>query len=333
MTTALTLEPTQPAVITEDVVEVVTPSTQRTLPWARVNGLVDENGEQLELHSTDEVLEATGLDFTVSKRPIQFQRQDGTWVPSKRVSVVRDDTEDEVDVVSSDYCVFQYTEAFDFLNHVPGREFVAAGPLKDSRQAYMVVRLPDLDGFDIAGSDRHELNVVIRTSHDRSRAVEVFTMPLRVLCVNQLPIRPLNSGVTNRWSVNHIGNVSEKMHDAAKLIERVRAYVTDFKITAERLVNTPLNTDDARWVLDRVVRTSPTKDDVVEHITSLWATADTVGFHGTGWALVNAVSDYYEHGRRGGTDQSRLLGALEGTTRSILDRTVPLILGRFGQSH
>jgi phage/plasmid-like protein (TIGR03299 family) len=314
---------------TDTVTTVIT--QPRELPWARVNRLVDEDGERLELDTTDDVLEATGLDFTVSKRPMRRQALDGTWLESKRVSVVRDDTEEEVDVVSQDYGVFQYTEAFEFLNHIPGREFVAAGPLKDSRQAFMVVRLPDLDDFEVAGTDLHELNVVIRTSHDRSRAVEVFTMPLRVLCTNQLPIRPLGQGVTNRWAVNHIGNVTEKMHDAEQLVARVRDYVSDFRITAERLVGVNLGTDEASTVLRRVIRDAPKKDETIETILSLWANADTVGFHGTGWGLVNAVSEHYEHGRRGGTDQSRLLGALEGQTRSLMDRTVPFILGRFGK--
>jgi phage/plasmid-like protein (TIGR03299 family) len=330
MTTTDTVTPTATTTTTTTTAEA-TLSAERQSPWARVNRLVDESGERLELNTTGDVLEATGLDFTVSKRPMRRRALDGTWLESKRVSVVRDDTEEEVDVVSQDYGVFQFTEAFEFLNHIPGREFVAAGPLKDSRQAFMVVRLPDLAGFDIAGSDRHELNVVIRTSHDRSRAVEVFTMPLRVTCVNQLPLRPLGQGITNRWSVNHIGDVSGKMHDAETLVERVRDYVADFRETAERLVTIELGTEQAATTLRRVLREAPKKEETIETIMSLWANADTVGFHGTGWGLVNAVSDYYEHGRRGGTDQSRLLGALEGQTRSILDRTVPFILGRFGK--
>lgn len=313
--------------------ESVSPSDgiQRRAPWLRLNRLVESD----TYDSVEDVLHASELDFTVSLRDIQFAATQGdaatAWLPAaSRKAVVRDDTGEFFDVVSADYGVYQYGEAFSFLNHLESRQFVAAGPLKDARQAFMVIKLPDLDDFTVAGDDRHELNVVIRTSHDRSRAVEVFTMPLRVVCTNQLPIRPLTGGVTNRWAVHHIGNVSEKMHDAAVLVDNVRAYVEDFKLVAERLADTHLGTEDASFVLQRVLRNSPTKDDVVEHIIALWQNADTVGFHGTGWGLTNAVSDYFEHGRRGGTAQSRLLGALEGQTRGVLDRTVPLILGRFG---
>jgi len=305
--------------------------TQRRAPWLRLNRLNEDD----TYDSVADVLHASNLDFTISLRDIKFatgpENPDRLWAPAPgRKAVVRDDTGEFFDVVSADYGVYQYGDAFSFLDHLEGRRFVAAGPLKDARQAFMVINLPDLDDFTVAGTDRHELNVVIRTSHDRSRAVEVFTMPLRVVCTNQLPIRPLTGGVTNRWAVHHIGNVTEKMHDAETLVANVRTYVEDFKLVAERLVNTHLGTEDASFVLQRVLRNSPTKDDVIEHIITLWQNADTVGFHGTGWGLTNAVSDYFEHGRRGGTAQSRLLGALEGQTRGVLDRTVPLILGRFG---
>jgi phage/plasmid-like protein (TIGR03299 family) len=319
---------------TSAIVEPVT-DTQRRPPWLRMNRLNTETS-----HGTvEDVLGEAGLDFTVSLREIQFATVTDPenysdrpiWRPApSRRAVVRDDTGEFVDIVSKDYGVFQYTEAFEFLNHIPGRQFVAAGPLKDARQAFIVVKLPDLDDFKIAGTDLHELNVVIRTSHDRSRAVEVFTMPLRIQCVNQLPIKPLTNGVTNRWSVQHVGDVAGKMHDAAVLVDNVRAYVEDFRVTAERLVNIHLGTEDASYVLRRVLRESPTKEIVIEHVLNLWQNADTVGFRGTGWGLTNAVSDYFEHGRRGGTAQSRFLGALEGQTRGVLDRTVPLILGRYG---
>lgn len=308
---------------------VETPATtQRMTPWLRTASLPEE----LQFSGTESVLEYADLDFTVSKRPIQFQRADGTWAVSpNRMYVVRDDTEQDFDVVSTDYGIFQYGEAFDFLNHIEGARFVAAGPLKDSKQAFMVVRLPDMEDFTIAGSDGHELNVVIRTSHDRSRAVEVFTMPVRIQCWNQLPVRAMTAGVTNRWAVNHIGNVNAKMHDAEMLVSNVREYVEDFKMTAQRLVDIKLESNDADWVLDRVLRPTVKKDEVKDTIMNLWRNADTVGYSDNGWGLVNAVSDYFEHGRVGGTPQSRFLGALEGQTRGILDKTVPLVLGRFGR--
>lgn len=311
-----------------ETLEVTETTQRRNTPWSRINRLDSDT----HYESVSEVLEGSELDFTVSKRAIRFERQDGTWeTAADRMYVVRDDDETPIDVVSKDYGVFQYGEAFDFVNHIKDRQFVAAGPLKDARQAFIVVRLPDLDELNVLGSDAHELNVIIRTSHDRSRAVEVFTMPVRIRCFNQLPLRPMTNGITNRWAVNHIGNISDKMHDADVLVENVRAYAEDFKNTAQRLNSINLSQEDAWFVLDRVVRQSPTRDTVMDEILGLWKNADTVGFSDNGWGLVNAVSDYFEHGRRGGTAQSRLLGALEGQTRNILDRTVPLILGRFGR--
>lgn len=311
---------------TVEIAEEPTTSVhQRMAPWLRIGAL------DIDYDNTDKVLEDAGLDFTVSKRPLQFLKKDGSWGENPaRMMVVRDDTEQPIDVVSKDYGVFQYTEAFEFLNHIEGRKFVAAGPLRDIKQAFMVVKLPDLDTFTVDASDPFELNVVVRTSHDRTRAVEVFTMPTRVKCTNQLPIRPYGAGITNRWAVNHIGNVGDKVHDAEVVVANVRAYVEDFKHTAKRLIKGKVTQDNARWILNKTLRETTKKDEVVANIMGLWANADTVGYSDCGWGLVNAVSDYFEHGRKGGTAQSRLLNALEGQTRGILDKVTAVTLGRLG---
>lgn len=315
-----------PAEVTE---EPTTENTQRRTPWDRMNALHDDTTYE----NVGEVLKDAGLDFTVSKREIQFKKSDGTWHTSPdRMYVVCDDNDEELDVVSKDYGVFQYSEAFEFLNHIPGRRFVASSLLKGRKQAFMVVQLPDLEDFTLFGDDRVELDVVIRTSHDRSRAVEAFVMPMRIFCTNQLPIRAMTPGIQNRWAVNHIGNVADKMHDAEVLVKRTRAYVEDFKVTAERLNRTLLSDDEARATLKRTLRDTPTRDEVADHIVSLWKNAPTVGHTETAWGFVNAVSDHFEHGRRGGTAQSRLLGALEGQTRGILDKVVPFVLSRYSHN-
>lgn len=313
--------------ITEIEEAPTTEATQRLTPWARMNTLRDDT----TYDTVDLVLKDAALDFTVSKRPIQFQHADGTWAQSpNRMYVVRDDTEQPIDVVSSDYGVFQYSQAFEFLKHLPGREFVSAAPLKDARQAFIVVRLPDLDVLEV-GDDRFELNVVVRTSHDRSRAVEVFTMPVRVWCVNQLPLRSMRAGIKNRWSVNHVGNVGDKMHDAQVLVDNVREYAADFVDTVERLMSIDMTSKRAERILTRVLRDTPRRADVVNNILELWDGAPTVGdYQNVAWGFVNAVSDYMEHGRRGGTAQSRLLNALEGQTRNTLDKVITLTLGGFG---
>lgn len=304
-----------------------TATTQRVTPFNRIGQL---EAPHVEVES---VLEEAGLDFTVSKRAIQYQRLDGTWVTSDdRAYIVADDDEQPFDVVSKDYGVFQYAEAFAFLDTIDGREFVAAGPLSGRKQAFMAVKLPDLDDFNVAGDDMHELNVIVRTSHNRTRALEVFLLPTRMRCTNQLPVRSFDKSFPNRWSVNHIGNMQEKIHDGETLVKRARGYVEEYKRTAGRLANIKIDHTDGQSILDKVLRDTTKKDEVIDTILTAWATRETVGYTGTGWGLVNAVSEYFEWDRSGGTAQSRFLAALEGQTRKVVDNTTTFLLGRYGQN-
>lgn len=307
----------------------------REVPWMKLGRLVDEP------MSVAEAAKMGGLDFTVSLRDIQFldgasTDDPGHWVgaPSRK-AVVRDDTGEFFDVVSADYGVLQYGEAFDFLSEI-NPKIVAAGTLKSGRQGFMVVQLPDMPSLDMLDlDDPHDLYTVVRTSHDRTRAVECVVTPLRHRCMNQMGLRSFGRGAPSRWSVHHVGDVAGKLADARLTVDNIRAYAHEFAETANRLYSVVLNSDEGRKIVERVVRPTAAangghRDETINKIVDMWLTRETVGFAGTGWGLVNAVSEYYEWERSSGnrTAQSQFLGALEGTSRKALDTVAALVLSR-----
>lgn len=298
------------------------------LPWMKLGVQVTE------AQTSVDAAKLGGLDFTVSKRDLQFATPTASgeklWSDAaSRKAIVADDTDEFFDVVSADYGILQYTEALDFLDQV-NPLFVAAGTLKGRRQGFMVVQIPEHMSIPMQVDDPHDLYAVVRTSHDRSRGVEVNLMPLRGRCMNQLPIRSFSRTAIQRWSVTHIGDVKGKLMEATNLVERANEYKQEFAETTTRLAGIPIDTHAAQTVLNHVVRDTKKKGEVVDAITALWHNDETVGFHGTGWGLVNAVSSYYEHNRKGGTAQSQLLGVLEGPTRKAIDATTTLVLSRYG---
>lgn len=297
----------------------------REVPWMKL-------GTQLDgPMNVAQAAHLGGLDFTVSLRDVNFQDKDGEWKPAPhRKMVVADDTDEPFDVVSADYSILQYGEALDWLDQV-NPKFVAAGTMKDRKQGFMVVQLPEaedqvlaVDGMD----DIHDMYVVVRTSHDRTRGIECFAMPLRRRCMNELGLRGFGRGVQNRWSIHHIGNVKEKLHTAEDMIDRVRLYQADLINTINRLYVKVIDNDDARQILKRVVRDTATQQATIDKIVDMWHNRETVSFAGTAWGLVNAVSEYYEWDRKGGTAQSQFLGVLEGPTRKAIDMTATLALAR-----
>jgi phage/plasmid-like protein (TIGR03299 family) len=298
----------------------------REVPWMKL-GKLTENPL-----TSAEAAKLGGIDFTVSAHNIAVEVF-GAWDQiNDRVAIVRDDTHQPLSIVSSGYPILQFGEAFDFMDSaVNGSDtrYVAAGALRDGRQGFMVVRAPDAVQRNIMdGADPHEFFIVLRTSHDRTRGCEIMIMPLRGLCMNQLTLSSFSKGVANRWSVRHTSTMTEKLAEAHTAVSKLGEYTKRFDEVVTKLVTVKLTETQARDILTKVETQRAKTDDKIDSILHLWNEAATVGWSGTGWGLVNAISDYYDWGRSGGSPESRFVAALEGQTYKAVNRTAGLVLSR-----
>lgn len=293
--------------------------TTREVPWMKLGKLVDN------VMTSTEAAHATGLDFTVSLRDIRYNGSTIEGYTSyldapKRKMVCADDTNEPFDVVSADYKLFQYADAFAFLDEI-NPEFVAAGLLKGRRQGFMVVRMPNVELNEfLTMHDPHELFITIRTSHDRSRGIEVACMPLRQKCMNQLTLASFAKNAPQRWSIKHVGNIKDRMHEAKKTLLNAQGYAAAIGEQAEKLAKIELTVTQGEQILKHVIRSSPKQEEAIAKVIGVWQTDDTVGFTDRAWGLVNAVSSYFDWERAGGTAESRFLGALEGQTVKAIQK-------------
>lgn len=300
----------------------------REVPWMKL-GKIQTDGPV----DAATAAKLGGIDFTVSEQPLYFAtKQAGSNLPKYhkvdvRKALIRDDTGDFLAVVGKSYPILQYGEAFDFMDGL-SPDFVAAGALRKGRQGFMVVRAPEgLRGP--TDDDPHELYAVLRTSHDCSRAVEVAVMPLRGRCMNQLTLNSFAKSVPTRWTVNHVGDVKGKLRQAEDTMMKLGAYAKTYEANASRLAGITVSDEAARDILKRVLPDRPKRDDVIVKIISGWhGRPETVGFPESGWGLVNAVSEYFEWDRAGGSPESRFLAALQGQTHAAINKTAAAILSR-----
>lgn len=307
--------------------------TAREVPWMKMGKIVDG------VATAAEAAKLGGLDFEVDLREVGIFKRDKwgniygqTVTPiDKRRAVVRRDTDDFFGFVSSSaYRTLQYAEAFDFMDTINPR-YVAAGALRGGRQGFMVVK-PELQ-FKL--EDQHELFAVLRTSHDCSRGIEVMVMPLRGRCMNQLTLRSFANGVDHRWSIKHNTTMAKKLAEAQESLEKIGVYVQRYEAVVTRLTDTVVKADHGRKLLEMVIpmpksgrteRTETQWRERLDAITDLWTDAPEVGYAGTGWGLLNAVSEYFEWHRVGGTSESRFLNALEGETHKKINKMCGLLL-------
>jgi phage/plasmid-like protein (TIGR03299 family) len=308
--------------------------THRSVPWGKLGATIDGGA-----FTAAEAAVAGKLDFDVELLQAGF-RVDGSDVATEqwrtvthRRAVVRQDTKKFMSFVSDDYVPVQYREAFTFMDEI-NPNYVAAGTLGEGRQAFMVVELPDRAELDLVmpdgRHDPHRQYVVLRTSHDMTRAIEVCVLMLRDKCMNALTLSSFSRGAKQRWSVRHVGDPIAKLAVARETLARTDAYTQEFVEFARSLAAIDADIEQAREVLDRVLPNLPRRPQQINSIVHAWNDPNTNGFAGTGWGLTNAVSDYFEHGRSNGlrTNESFFTSGLNGQTHRYVNRTAQLLLRR-----
>lgn len=283
----------------------------REIPWMTLGKIIDEPMNAAEAAA------ATGLNFEVIKATLSWDSDEigMAGVIDDRRAIIRKDNGACLGIMANTYNVLQYGEAFDFMD-VVNPTYVAAGCLKRGKQGFMVVKTPETINV-LGGDDPHDLYLILRTSHDGSRAVEVTVQPLRNRCMNQLTLPSFSRGVPYRWSVKHTTTMRTKLTDAHLALERMGAYAREFEATAEKFANFDISDDVAINVLKSVLPDKPRRDDQIQTIVNNWHTSSFVGFAGTSWGMLNAVSEYYEWGRTGGSAESRFIGALQGPSIKV----------------
>jgi phage/plasmid-like protein (TIGR03299 family) len=306
--------------------------TSRQAPWYKLGPQIDEDVDAVT------AAKLGGLDFEVELRPAvrPQRRSDGKgWnyvqVPSRR-TLVRTDSDEFIDYVSADYKMLQYGEAFAFMDEINPR-YVSAGSMSHGKQGFIVAQLPDISAINVEINgevDPHEFFVIIRTSHDRSKAIEISLMPLRGRCMNQLALSSFNTGAPQRWSIKHIGDVKSKMDAAQKVLTVAPKYAEIYAAKARQLGSITVTEEDARSILKRVLPAKVKRDEQVDAIVAAYHSNPHVGFTGTGWGLANAVSEYFDWGRNAGTRtaQSQFTSGLTGDTSKYFNRTAQLLLNR-----
>ena len=171
------------------------------LPW---HGLGSQVSDDI---STDGMMEAAGLDWSVTKQPMYYMDDLGEMgeVPGKS-ALVRSSDNKVMDIVGQDWNPVQNAEAFEFF-----REFVdsgdmkmhTAGSLKGGKMVWALAKVND--GFTIKtaqGEDSVESYLLFSNPHQYGKSIDVRFTPIRVVCNNTLTLS-LNQNVDQYVRMGH----------------------------------------------------------------------------------------------------------------------------------
>lgn len=247
MTTALAHQPAAPA----------TPSARRSF-WVTLG--TDLTGAD----SYDQALAAAHLDWTTTLTdadPALTVPIDGNLIaataPDRRL-LIRSDTSAVLGMVGSRYTpvdnrdVFAVTELL--AEH--GATWVAGGPRDHGRTCFMLMRPADstITVVDRTGNtDSIHCDALVRTGHGGTESLSYEIRATRKITSTSVAIMASSNsfpGMDPAIQVRHTASAPDRVSDAQQILSRTSRYMTGFARIAQKLVATPVGSQQLLAVVD-----------------------------------------------------------------------------------
>jgi phage/plasmid-like protein (TIGR03299 family) len=271
--------------------------TVREKPWHGLGVTLDE------APNSAEALRQSGLDWVVQPHKIYIANStdDDKTLVEGYVGNVRSSDQSLLGIVSERYKVVQNHEAFAFTDLLVGDgdvRYETAGSLRNGRQVWMLARMNR--SMSLLG-DAFDPYLCFVNSHDGTGAVRVLMTPIRIVCQNTLNIAL--RGAQRSWSTPHIGDISARLAAAQNTLELANRYIVRLEKEADILAQTPVSAARFDEILeslfpvdaDATPRSKATTLAQREGVQRAYGADDLQKFSGTGWGVVNAVSDFVGH--------------------------------------
>jgi len=250
-----------------------------------------------------EAIQAAGLGWKVEKRQLMRLNKDQIVFPEDDTySVVREDTDKTLGVVSGKYQPCQNDELSGFLDAVigTGAKIESAGALHGGKRIWFLCNLKE--SFDVVPGDQVKPYALFVNGHDGRTRLRVLPTTVRVVCANTLTVA--TNGETLGCTIVHNGKLTENVERARESLGLVHTAVERMKIEAKFLAAKQVRQDDlARFFVRQVegMNLSKERAEVVLHqiaVVSRDEINNLTGMRGSAWAAYNAFSEWVDHAQR-----------------------------------
>lgn len=286
--------------------------TSRRTPWAMLGSNVSGT------MTAQEALAKGGLDWDVELRSIFVSLPgDKRKMIKDRKASVRSDNQAVMGIVSDKYVPFQNRDAFAFTDAIAesGRgAYEVVATMRNSKVVILTMEMPNAE-FTVGANDLHKPYLIFRTTHDGSGAITAGIATTRIQCTNQVTMAI--RGAAHKWSVRHVSNVAEKMLAAQESLQLAAGYVEAFKKTAEEMTKIEVSDDQLIHILEDVLPRRPKTAEAIETIVDFYRNSPTNDYHGSAWGGLNAVTEYFEHGRDTRSPAAVLSQTMDGALATI----------------
>lgn len=288
--------------------------------------------------SIDQWRQGSGLLWKYEESAVHFKSdlEDETMLewPDQKV-LYRSDTKTPLSVVSDRYQVVQPEAVLEFfrdLVEVHGFELETAGSLRGGRRIWALART-GLDA-EVVAKDNVKAYLLLATSCDGGLATTAMFTSVRVVCMNTLAMA-INStnNATARVRVRH-NSVFDPTAvkgqlglDAGQVFNDFLSKMQGFanKSVSDKLATEILETALARASGSGSVRETRGFKTVMQLFQGVGKGARLEGVAGTGWGLVNAVTEYADFHIRARNQDNRLNSAWFGEGANLKSEIVALV--------
>jgi phage/plasmid-like protein (TIGR03299 family) len=276
-------------------------------PW---HGLGVKIGDNL---TPQQILEAAHLDWTVSKRPIQYPSKDDSGLPvDDRFALVRDSDDQFLDIVGKVYRPTQNKDAFEFFDGFVKETKLRMHTAGSLCQGKYVWALAEMDKHFTIGpdKDRIESYILLVSPHQFGKSLIAQHTATRVVCMNTLRLALSEGGVTYRMTHGREFDARARM-EAGKVLGLATESFKHFREEVKTLAETKISRDNVIELFGNVLSLkNETLNDLdsnglpksrllknfVEAYDGGAPGANLSGSKGTLWGAVNAVTYVMDHG-------------------------------------
>lgn len=297
----------------------------RETPWHGLGTKVQE------APTSKDALILEGLDWSVVQEPVYTGQNE--LVQGYKANV-RDSDRKVLGVVTDRYKIVQNGEAFSFTDTLLGEgvRYETAGSLQGGKSVWLLAHLPH--EYIISG-ERISPYLLFSNTHDGSGAVKVAITPIRVVCCNTLNLALQTA--KRSWSMNHTGNVKDKMEEAKNTLFLADRYMEELGKEFENLRKITLSD---KKVMDYIEILLPIEDGATpqqfrnmkrlqEDMKMRYFDAPDLKDVGkNAYRFINAVSDFATHAdplrRTKNYKENMFAKTVEGNP--LIDRAYQLVL-------
>ncbi len=295
--------------------------TAKEKAWHGLGTVVDR------AQTSKEAIVVAGLDYDVAKKPI-YTMTDGEFVEvQNKFATYRTDTDDVFGVVGSRYNVVQNSEAFGFFDAIVGNDeamFETAGALKNGEIIFITAKLPS---HILVGDDVIDNYLMLTSSHDGTKGIQVMFTPIRVVCSNTLNAALHN----NKYKVNitHTASANDNLREAHKVMGISNMLTNELSEVFNAMSSVKVNDNTVKkYVIDSLSlkmdlegNLSTRGNNIVNEVMEYYEVGpgqDTS--RGTVWGMYNAVTGFYQNVKKFKTAEDKMVQTLFGNVRNKTDK-------------